>query len=198
VPRSRSYRVKLPTLRDDGTTLVAPTRLGLGAGAATMQAYPVAGKYRDPIGPESSRLDRERDEHDRMIRVGASAGSGLPRVRRHATPELTQHEPHSSCAYVDATVAIRRRPTVSSRSLRPGPTSADRPILSSLIHELRGRADGRGTDEFVVEPADGPVRYSNWFKRHFKSRSLCRVEWLRFCIGSLSNEDTRRSDWASL
>lgn len=57
------------------------------AGAATMQAYPVAGKYRDPIGPESSRLDRERDEHDRIIRVGRALFGPPPGPPSRATED---------------------------------------------------------------------------------------------------------------
>jgi integrase len=43
------------------------------------------------------------------------------------------------------------------------------PIPQSLIGELAALVAGRDRDDFVWEsPQGGPLRYSNWFKRHFK------------------------------
>jgi integrase len=43
------------------------------------------------------------------------------------------------------------------------------PIPKSLIDELAALMAGRSTTDFVWQsPQGGPLRYSNWFKRHFK------------------------------
>jgi integrase len=43
------------------------------------------------------------------------------------------------------------------------------PIPKSLIDDLARQVAGRDTTDFVWQsPQGGPLRYSNWFKRHFK------------------------------